>query len=82
MENVGLVETKGIQLITRRIILGVPLIYKFASLFLRNITGLSKPGICIRGVKLLQTEVESKTCPLFVAPRNFQPTLGGPFGFG
>ena len=82
MENIGLVETKGIQLITRRIILGVPLIYKFASLFPGTSLAISKPGICIRGVKLLQTEVESKTCPLFVAPRNFQPTLGGPFGIG
>ena len=34
VENIGLVETKGIQLITRRIILGVQLISKFTPLFL------------------------------------------------
>ena len=34
VENIGLVETKGIQLITRRIFLGVQLISKFTPLFL------------------------------------------------
>ena len=58
------------------------LFINFPHYFSGTSLAISKPGICIRGVKLSQTEVESKTCPLFVAPRNFQPTLGGPFGIG
>ena len=89
VENIRLVETRGIQLITRRVIPGVPLIYKFTPLFLPCWAYTEEHhwpsvnlGSALGELNCQKMKLDWKPVNSLWPREISSPILGGPFGMG